>query len=288
MPAERRRIFRAALSVMLLIAGCMLAISIDRGAHVHTTPEVSATLLDEPEFLIRFGRNRLLISGTTASNAHELGITDLVSDQFANSETRTEFKPGLMLPPDWETVSTRLLYLVAATDSAEASIDAQGVAIHGVTSDNTAFQNRLDFLQSALPNDDPVNASIIVISSSTSLGELCEQNFASFSDQAMEFRQSSTELRQSSFPLLDRLVEFSYECRERQIAITGHSDATGSESWNRQLSRRRAQAVADYLVAAGVSAERLIVEGVGSAQPIADNDTVHGRERNRRIVLELR
>ena len=54
------------------------------------------------------------------------------------------------------------------------------------------------------------------------------------------------------------------------------------------MSQARAQAVADYLIANGVAADRLVVEGRGSSEPIADNDTRYGRSLNRRIEFGLR
>ena len=60
------------------------------------------------------------------------------------------------------------------------------------------------------------------------------------------------------------------------------------KAWNRQLSLQRARIVADHLIAQGVDPERLLVDGRGSAEPIADNATALGRERNRRIEFELR
>jgi outer membrane protein OmpA-like peptidoglycan-associated protein len=117
---------------------------------------------------------------------------------------------------------------------------------------------------------------------------MCERNFASITEQPIQFRQSNTTIRQSSYPQLDRLAEFAYDCQENSIAITGHTDSTGTEAWNLQLSRARAQAVAEQLIARGVTAERLIIEGAGSSFPLALNDTVQGREQNRRIEIELR
>ncbi|MDH5305387.1 MAG: OmpA family protein, partial [Gammaproteobacteria bacterium] len=73
-----------------------------------------------------------------------------------------------------------------------------------------------------------------------------------------------------------------------RIAVIGHSDATGSADGNLQISRARAAAVAAALQLRGVARDRLIVEGRGATQPIASNDTVAGRERNRRIEFELR
>jgi outer membrane protein OmpA-like peptidoglycan-associated protein len=86
--------------------------------------------------------------------------------------------------------------------------------------------------------------------------------------------------------MLDRLVEFTHDCQDSAIAITGHSDATGSKTINKTLSLARAQAVANYLSRAGVKSGRMLVAGAGSSVPIADNSTAHGRSLNRRIEFE--
>jgi len=286
-PAERRRTFRKLLSVLLLATGILLALSIDQGLQ-DDAAEVSATLLDDPQFSVIFGRNRMLLTGTTVSAEHEASLVQLVRDQLGQVELQTEFKPGLVLRPDWEVLSTRLLYLVAATNSVDASIDGNGIAIRGVSSDMDNYRKRLDFLRSALDEGMSIESDVLAVDKAASLDLMCQRNFSSFVNHAINFRQSMTSIRQSSYPLLDRLVEFAYECRRRQIVIVGHSDATGSESWNLQISRARAQAVADHLIQQGVAAERLVVEGLGSKDPVADNETAHGRELNRRVEIELR
>lgn len=73
----------------------------------------------------------------------------------------------------------------------------------------------------------------------------------------------------------------------RAIRIEGHTDATGSPDANRQLSLRRAEALRDALVTAGVAAQRIAVSGEGSALPVASNDEAEGRARNRRVVVRL-
>ena len=84
------------------------------------------------------------------------------------------------------------------------------------------------------------------------------------------------------------MTEFARDCPGVTIAITGHTDSSGDDSWNRVLSRARAQAVADYIASNGIEADRLIVAGAGAAEPIADNSTAYGRQLNRRIEFELR
>jgi len=69
------------------------------------------------------------------------------------------------------------------------------------------------------------------------------------------------------------------------LQITGHTDSRGTEQSNDELSRRRAQAVADELIADGVSANRITTRGVGASQPMATNDTAEGRAQNRRVDI---
>jgi len=68
-----------------------------------------------------------------------------------------------------------------------------------------------------------------------------------------------------------------------RIRIEGHTDNVGSPEQNRELSRKRAQAVKDYLVHKGIAPSRLTVEGVGPDKPIAPNTIAEGRAANRRV-----
>ncbi len=69
------------------------------------------------------------------------------------------------------------------------------------------------------------------------------------------------------------------------VQVVGHTDSRGSEESNLDLSRRRAQAVADELVAAGVARQRLSTRGLGEASPVNSNDTPEGRAQNRRVEV---
>ncbi|MFM2348192.1 MAG: hypothetical protein RL654_2945 [Pseudomonadota bacterium] len=72
------------------------------------------------------------------------------------------------------------------------------------------------------------------------------------------------------------------------VQITGHTDSQGSDAVNNPLSKDRADAVRDYLVAQGVPATRISTVGRGEHQPIADNATAEGRAKNRRVEIFLR
>ena len=75
-----------------------------------------------------------------------------------------------------------------------------------------------------------------------------------------------------------------------KIEVGGHTDSQGADATNLSLSQRRAQAVVDYMVLAGVEAGRLIAKGYGESQPIEDNATKEGRAANRRtefVIVEF-
>jgi outer membrane protein OmpA-like peptidoglycan-associated protein len=101
----------------------------------------------------------------------------------------------------------------------------------------------------------------------------------------IHFDYDSARIRPESFPLLDNYGRaLTGELSQAELTIVGHTDATGAEEYNRELSLRRASAVQEYLAANfGISQQRLKVQGMGMSSPIADNDTDQGRARNRRV-----
>jgi outer membrane protein OmpA-like peptidoglycan-associated protein len=94
-------------------------------------------------------------------------------------------------------------------------------------------------------------------------------------------------LRDESKPELDRLVRFLREHPSMIIQVDGHTDSVGGFEYNMDLSRRRAKAVVDYIVAKGVSDVRLIPRGFGKTRPVAENETEEGRQLNRRVEYSI-
>jgi outer membrane protein OmpA-like peptidoglycan-associated protein len=76
--------------------------------------------------------------------------------------------------------------------------------------------------------------------------------------------------------------------RAAQVTVVGHTDSTGSDSFNNSLSLDRAQSVRDYLVGRGISALQIRTLGRGKAEPLADNGSESGRARNRRTEIFVR
>lgn len=88
-------------------------------------------------------------------------------------------------------------------------------------------------------------------------------------------------------PTLDQVAQVLRDYNQTYVDVYGHTDSTGSESYNMSLSERRANAVRDYLVSRGVESVRLGTRGFGEYQPIAPNDTEEGRAENRRVEIKI-
>lgn len=84
---------------------------------------------------------------------------------------------------------------------------------------------------------------------------------------------------------LDRLAHALKDNPNTRVKIEGYTDSVGSDSYNQELSQRRAQAVADALQSRGVPADRYQIEGLGKEFPVATNDTPAGRQQNRRVEI---
>ena len=95
------------------------------------------------------------------------------------------------------------------------------------------------------------------------------------------------EVKASFYEVLNSVAIVLKKYEQTGIDVVGHTDSIGSESYNRQLSLRRAQSVASYLESQGVQRVRMEVIGMGETRPISDNTTEAGRARNRRLELIL-
>lgn len=93
------------------------------------------------------------------------------------------------------------------------------------------------------------------------------------------------DIKSNMRPVLDRLASTLNQNPVTTVTIIGHTDSTGSDAVNEPLSVNRAAATRDYLVARGVSASRIAIDGRGSRQPVADNTTSAGRAMNRRVEI---
>lgn len=101
------------------------------------------------------------------------------------------------------------------------------------------------------------------------------------------FKFATAELRQESFPELNRLLVLLKDNPNMRIEISGHTCSLGNDEYNQELSEKRAYAIYDFLAQRGISSKRLSAIGYGEAMPKASNETEEGRMINRRVEFKI-
>jgi outer membrane protein OmpA-like peptidoglycan-associated protein len=102
----------------------------------------------------------------------------------------------------------------------------------------------------------------------------------------LKFDVGSSDIKDDQMPLLDKVVQIVQMDAKARLVVEGHTDASGEETSNRQLSEKRAYSLMMYLrTATGMTADRIKAIGYGAEKPIASNETTEGRAKNRRTDI---
>jgi outer membrane protein OmpA-like peptidoglycan-associated protein len=102
------------------------------------------------------------------------------------------------------------------------------------------------------------------------------------------FASNKAELLPEAQTRLDQVAQALMATKERKIVIEGYTDSRGSDDHNLDLSRRRAEAVRNYIVSRGYEGDLVTAEGMGKARPVADNTSAEGRANNRRVEIVVK
>ncbi len=106
--------------------------------------------------------------------------------------------------------------------------------------------------------------------------------------RSVQFDTGKATLKVSSYPVLNQIANIMVRYPNYNLIIEGHTDNVGSAAKNQVLSENRAKACFDYLIRKGTSSDRMSYNGYGATQPIANNNSLTGRELNRRVEFNLR
>jgi outer membrane protein OmpA-like peptidoglycan-associated protein len=101
------------------------------------------------------------------------------------------------------------------------------------------------------------------------------------------FDTGSADLKAEAVAQLTQVGDIMAKYSDNRVRVEGHTDASGSDEFNRKLSERRAASVKTVLVSRGVQESQIMVVGLGETKPIADNATADGRAKNRRVELHI-
>ncbi len=266
------------MRVSAVFKACCLCLLLCSGAHASDAA---------PPFMrfdLRDGY--LSVEGATASRVHDDSIRSAVRRRFPDAEIALSLETVAGLDADWQLLTLAGVDVVAEIATGRLVLDVREAILEGVPKRDSLLDVRLDRLERVAPPDFTI--SRLLIPEATAGNAACTTMFAAIRGEPVRFRSGTTQFRPSSFALLDRYADYLMDCPETYLEIIGHTDATGDADLNRLLSEARAAAVADYLVGAGIPPEKISHRGVGSSEPIADNDSAWGRSKNRRIEIRRR
>ena len=271
------------VTLSLLASGVLYSAMIDSGDADAAGPTPGYSAVDAAAFEINYLGGVLRIDGHTASVGHEFELRQVIERTFAAIDV--SFRPLVTSDGGWQRATLALLNTVRATEAANVSFLDDRVRIRAVVSDRIGWNASIRELEYSLPPGIELRTSTIEVPAAGH--DACRSAYRQLEATPVSFDRASADLRTMSYGVLDRHVEFAFDCDHLAISITGHTDGAGDEARNRELSLARAKAVADYLISRGVPSSQLITIGAGSSQPVADNDTAWGRMQNRRIEFSL-
>ncbi len=101
----------------------------------------------------------------------------------------------------------------------------------------------------------------------------------------ISFDTGRADIKPNFRPILDKFADSLVQNPTTTVTIIGHTDSTGTDAINNPLSINRAASTRDYITARGVAVNRVSIDGRGSREPVASNDTVQGRAMNRRVEI---
>ena len=113
--------------------------------------------------------------------------------------------------------------------------------------------------------------------------EIREKERKKFDFQPIYFDYDKAEIKKEYFPFLDKMIRVVDGHSDIRIKVTGHTDADGSEEYNVELSKKRAEALINYFVSHGLSKDRIEIDFKGEKNPLDSNDTPEGKQHNRRV-----
>ncbi len=115
--------------------------------------------------------------------------------------------------------------------------------------------------------------------------ELTDEGWAFGLSGKVLFGSDVETLNSQSTQIVERIGKALLSVGIERVRVDGHTDASGKESYNQQLSLRRAQSVRKVLTSVGMKDENIQLQGLGSSEPVASNDTAAGRTENRRVAI---
>ncbi|ETR77278.1 membrane protein [Afipia sp. P52-10] len=255
---------------------------------------VAENAVSAPPYIFQVNKDpvasTLTFNGYVPDNAVHAALIDAAKRKFLNEKIVDNLKASVGAPSGFANAVTAALGALSRLSTGSLTISDREVKLSGDALYDVAAEQLRSGLGGELPQGWRANAEISVKPPASAVdASVCQQLFTELlAIGKIRFESGQANIDADSRGLMDRLVEIALRCPNTTLEIGGHTDSDGDAEANQRLSERRAQAVLDYMVRAGLPADRLHATGYGPTQPVASNDTPEGKAQNRRIEFVVR
>ena len=229
--------------------------------------------------------NTVTLAGYVPDNNVHAAIVAAVGRKFFSEKLVDNLKASVGAPQGFQNAVVAALGALSRVSTGSLVISDREVKLSGDSLYAVAADQIRSGIGGELPQGWTAKAEVSVKPVASAVDPtVCQQLFFELLAKAkIRFDSGRATIDKDSMGLLDKLIETALRCPTANIEVAGHTDTDGDNNGNMALSEKRAQAVADYLIKAGLPADRLKAVGYGSSQPVAANDTDEGKAKNRRI-----
>ncbi|MDN3277311.1 OmpA family protein [Frankia sp. RB7] len=230
------------------------------------------------------------LTGYVPDNNVHAAIATSASRKFFTEKVVDNLKASVGAPGSFNTAVIAALGALSRLSTGTLVVSDREVKLSG----DALYEGAANDIRAGLGKDFPKNwqykPEITVKPAAGPVdGTVCQQLFSELLAKGkIRFATKRADIDPDSGGILDHLIETALRCPTTNIEVAGHTDSDGEDAFNQALSEKRAQAVIDYLVKAGLPADRFTAVGYGSTQPVAGNDTDDGKAQNRRIEFLVR
>ncbi|MEO6842718.1 MAG: OmpA family protein [Bradyrhizobium sp.] len=255
---------------------------------------VAANEVKAPPFIFQAYKDpvalTLTLTGYVPDNNVHAALVAAASRKFFSEKVVDNLKASVGAPARFASAVAPALGALSRLSTGTLVVTDREVKLSGDAFFDAAAVQIRSGLGKDFPQDWQFKAEISVKPAAAPVdATVCQQLFFDLLGKGtIRFESNRSVIDADSAGLLDRLIETALRCPSANIEIAGHTDGDGEDGYNQALSEKRAQSVVDYLVKAGLPADRFTVAGYGSTQPIASNDTDEGKAQNRRIEFVVR
>ncbi|KQV45359.1 MULTISPECIES: OmpA family protein [unclassified Duganella] len=226
---------------------------------------------------------QVVASGTVADEASKTAVLAKLREVYGADKVLDQITVGqVTTPANWGDYVQKLITPdLKQVSRGQLKVDGTTVSVRGEVA-NEALRQRIasDFATRLNPTYTVTNGLRV---SAADQGVLDR----TLANRIVEFESGQAVLTPTGRTILDEMGSAMLKLKGQKVEIIGHTDNVGLRTSNQNLSQARAEAVRNYLAGKGIPAETLVASGSGPDRPIASNDTVEGRARNRRIEFRM-